>query len=191
VARHTSDDDTPAPSFATRRAELATIVRSICRTPHAGSEAPSFEVLTAPNVKQQRAREGIRQIRLSTETGPALTPQGLETPGQERSERWRASGWPDLPCETRREGGRGSSIRVQPIDVAGNLDGLDFEVVPRDPGVLWLVFTAESSAGGIELHWERFSADDERSLGVFRVVVDNTGNVLEPVSLFETPAVAP
>ena len=45
-------------------AELATIVRKACRTPNAGPEAPTFEVLTTPNAKQQRAFELLRQIRL-------------------------------------------------------------------------------------------------------------------------------
>ena len=45
-------------------AELATIVRNTCRTPNAGPNAPTFEVLTTPNAKQQRAIELLRQIRL-------------------------------------------------------------------------------------------------------------------------------
>jgi transposase len=64
VASHTLDDGTPAHSFATLMAELATIVRNTCRTPHAGPEAPAFEVLTTPNAKQRRALELIHQIQL-------------------------------------------------------------------------------------------------------------------------------
>ena len=64
VARHTLDDGTPAHSFSTLLAELATIVRNTCRTPHAAPDTPSFEVLTTPNAKQQRALELIGQIRL-------------------------------------------------------------------------------------------------------------------------------
>jgi transposase len=64
AARHTLDDGTPAHSFATLMAELATIVRNTCRTPMAGPEAPTFEVLTTPNAKQQRAFELLQQIRL-------------------------------------------------------------------------------------------------------------------------------
>ena len=45
-------------------AELATIVRNTCRTPQAGSKAPTFEVLTTPNAKQRRALDLIQQIRL-------------------------------------------------------------------------------------------------------------------------------
>ena len=63
VARHTLDDGTAVHSFATLMAELATIVRNTCRTPHARADAPTFEVLTTPNAKQQRALELIQQIR--------------------------------------------------------------------------------------------------------------------------------
>ena len=61
---HTLEDGTPAHSFATLLDELATIVGNTCRTPHAGREAPSFEVFTTPNAKQKRALELIQQIRL-------------------------------------------------------------------------------------------------------------------------------
>jgi Transposase DDE domain len=64
AARHRLDDDTPVHSFATLIAELATIVRNTCRTPQAGLDAPTFEVLTTPNPKQQRAFELLQQIRL-------------------------------------------------------------------------------------------------------------------------------
>jgi len=64
VAHHTLDDGTPAHSFSTLLAELATIVRNTCRTPPAAPDTPSFEVLTTPNAKQQRALELIEQIRL-------------------------------------------------------------------------------------------------------------------------------
>jgi transposase len=64
AARHTLDDGTPAHSFATLMAELATIVRNTCRTPQARPDAPTFEVLTTPNAKQQRAFELLQQIRL-------------------------------------------------------------------------------------------------------------------------------
>jgi transposase len=64
VARHTLDDGTPVHSFATLMAELATIVRNTCRTPKAGPDAPTFEVHTSPNAKQQRAFELLQQIRL-------------------------------------------------------------------------------------------------------------------------------
>ena len=64
AARHTLEDGTPAHSFATLMAELATIVRNTCRTPKAEPHAPSFEVLTTPNSKQQRALELLQQIQL-------------------------------------------------------------------------------------------------------------------------------
>ena len=64
AARHTLDDGTPVHSFATLLEELATIVRNTCRTPNIGPDAPTFEVLTTPNAKQQRAFELIQQIRL-------------------------------------------------------------------------------------------------------------------------------
>jgi hypothetical protein len=63
VARHTLDDGTPAHSFSTLMAELGTIVRNTCRTPAAGPEAPTFELLTTPSAKQKRALELIDQIR--------------------------------------------------------------------------------------------------------------------------------
>ena len=64
AASHTLDDGTPAHSFATLLAELATIVRNTCRTPNAGPDAPTFAIVTTPNTKQQRALELIQQIRL-------------------------------------------------------------------------------------------------------------------------------
>ena len=64
VARHTLDDGTPAHSFSTLMAELATIVRNTCRTPSAGPDAPTFDIVTTANAKQRRALELIQQIRL-------------------------------------------------------------------------------------------------------------------------------
>ncbi len=64
VARHTLDDGTPAHSFATLLAELATIVRNTCRTPSAGADAPTFDLVTTPSAQQQRALALIDQIRL-------------------------------------------------------------------------------------------------------------------------------
>ena len=57
------DDGTPAHSFSTLLAELATIVRNTCRTPNAGADAPTFDLLTTPNPKQRRAFELIQKIR--------------------------------------------------------------------------------------------------------------------------------
>jgi len=64
VARHTLDDGTPAHSFTSLLEELATIVRNTCCTPNTGPDAPTFEVLTTLNAKQQRALELLQQIRL-------------------------------------------------------------------------------------------------------------------------------
>ncbi len=64
VASHTLDDGTPAHSFSTLLAELATIVRNTCRTPNAADGAPTFDLLTTPNPKQQRAFELIQKIRV-------------------------------------------------------------------------------------------------------------------------------
>ena len=64
VARLCLDDGTPAHSFSTLLAELATIVRNTCRTPHAGENSPTFEITTIPNSTQKRALDLIRQIQL-------------------------------------------------------------------------------------------------------------------------------
>ncbi len=64
VARHTLQDGTPVHSFSTLMAELGSLVRNTCRTPGAGPEAPTFDVLTTPNAKQRRALELIEQIRM-------------------------------------------------------------------------------------------------------------------------------
>jgi len=62
AARHTLDDGTPVHSFATLLGELTTIVRNTCRTPGAGADAPTFNVLTTPNAKQKHALELLQQI---------------------------------------------------------------------------------------------------------------------------------
>jgi hypothetical protein len=64
VASHTLDDGTSAHSFSTLMAELATIVRNTCRTPNAAPDTPTFEVITTPNAKQQRALNLIEHIHL-------------------------------------------------------------------------------------------------------------------------------
>ena len=64
VASHTLDDGTPAHSFSTLLAELATIVRNTCRTPNAAADMPTFDLLTTPNPKQQRAFELLQKIRV-------------------------------------------------------------------------------------------------------------------------------
>lgn len=62
AARHTLDDGSPVHSFASLLEELATVVRNTCRTPNAGPDAPTFDVLTTLNAKQQRALDLIAQI---------------------------------------------------------------------------------------------------------------------------------
>ena len=64
IASKLLDDDTPAHSFATLMAELATIVRNTCRTPSTGPNAPTFDILTTPNPKQRRALDLLQQIQL-------------------------------------------------------------------------------------------------------------------------------
>jgi Transposase DDE domain len=63
AARHSLDDGTPVHSFSTLLAELATITRNTCRTPKAGPDAPTFELVTTANQKQKRALQLIEQIR--------------------------------------------------------------------------------------------------------------------------------
>jgi transposase len=60
VITRTLPDGTPAHSFRTLLAELATIVRNTCRTPLAPS--PTFDLLTVPTPLQRRALELLGQI---------------------------------------------------------------------------------------------------------------------------------
>ena len=64
AATHRLDDGTPVHSFASLLEELSTVVRNTCRTPAADPHAPTFEVLTTPNAKQQHALDLIEQIHL-------------------------------------------------------------------------------------------------------------------------------
>ena len=64
AAQQRLDDGTPVHSFSTLLAELGTIVRNTCRTPSAGANAPTFDILTTPNPKQQRALDLLQQIRV-------------------------------------------------------------------------------------------------------------------------------
>lgn len=57
------DDEQPVHSFATLMAEMATVVRNTCRTPGAGADAPTFELLTTASAHQQRALALIRTIQ--------------------------------------------------------------------------------------------------------------------------------
>jgi transposase len=56
-------DGTPTHSFSTLLDELGTIVRNTCRTPNASPDAPTFDVTTISNPKQQRAFELIKSIQ--------------------------------------------------------------------------------------------------------------------------------
>jgi transposase len=64
AAHHALEDGTPAHSFATLLGELATIVRNTCRTPGTGPDAPTFDLVTTPSTRQQRALTLIEQIPL-------------------------------------------------------------------------------------------------------------------------------
>ena len=64
VAARELEDGTPVHSFGTLMADLSTIVRNTCRSPLAGAEAPSFEVITTPTAAQRRAFELIENITL-------------------------------------------------------------------------------------------------------------------------------
>lgn len=64
VARRTLDDGTPVHSFSTLLAHLAEIVRNTCRTPKAGPNEPTFQVITTAKPTQQRAFDLIQQITL-------------------------------------------------------------------------------------------------------------------------------
>jgi transposase len=64
IAHRTLDDGMPVHSFSTLMAEMATIVRNTCRTPSAGPEAPTFDIVTKPNATQRHALDLIQQIRL-------------------------------------------------------------------------------------------------------------------------------
>jgi len=64
VASHSLDDGSPAHSFATLLADLATIVRSTCRAPNAGPDAPTFKIVTTLNAQQQRALDLIWDIHV-------------------------------------------------------------------------------------------------------------------------------
>jgi len=64
AASHTLDDGTPAHSFASLLEDLSTVIRNTCRTPQAGEDAPTFQILTVPTAKQRNALELIDQIQV-------------------------------------------------------------------------------------------------------------------------------
>lgn len=55
ASSHTLVDGTPAHSFSTLMAELASIVRNTCRAPSGGPDGPTFELTTNASPLQQRA----------------------------------------------------------------------------------------------------------------------------------------
>jgi transposase len=57
-------DGSPAHSWRTLMQELATLARNTCRTPHAGPDAPCFQINTQANPTQQKALNLIQAIHL-------------------------------------------------------------------------------------------------------------------------------
>jgi transposase len=64
VHSKTLDDGTEAHSFQTLLKNLSGIVRNVCRLPGAGPDAPTFDVVTTPSAKQQRAYHLLGTIQL-------------------------------------------------------------------------------------------------------------------------------
>ena len=62
VHTRTLDDGTEAHSFRTLLNHLSTIVRNVCRLPDSGPDAPTFDVVTTPDAKQQRAFDLLENI---------------------------------------------------------------------------------------------------------------------------------
>ena len=60
----TLEDGSQVHSFCTLLKLLSGIVKNICRIPAAGPDAPTFEVLTTPNPKQQSALDLLKTIQL-------------------------------------------------------------------------------------------------------------------------------
>ena len=63
AASHALQDGTPVHSFSTLMAELATLVRNTCRAPHAGPDAPTFELLTNAQPLHLRALALVQNIK--------------------------------------------------------------------------------------------------------------------------------
>jgi hypothetical protein len=61
---HRLIDGTPAHSFSTLMAELATLVRNTCRAPHPGPDTPTFEITTTAGPLHQRALALVQAIHL-------------------------------------------------------------------------------------------------------------------------------
>ena len=63
VQTRTLDDGTEVHSFRTLLKHLSAIVRNVCRVPDSGPDAPTFNVVTTPNAKQQRAYDLLDNIQ--------------------------------------------------------------------------------------------------------------------------------
>ena len=64
VHSKTLDDGSEVHSFQTLLKLLSGIVRNVCRVPGAGPDDPTFEVVTTPNAKQQRAYDLLATIEV-------------------------------------------------------------------------------------------------------------------------------
>lgn len=64
VHTKTLDDGSEVHSFQTLLKILSGIVRNVCRSPGAGPDTPTFDIVTIPNVKQQRAYDLLKRINL-------------------------------------------------------------------------------------------------------------------------------
>ena len=63
VLTRTLEDGSPVHSFQTLMAQLQGIVRNTCRTPGGAVDAPTFEIITTPDLTQKRALDLINQIK--------------------------------------------------------------------------------------------------------------------------------
>ena len=64
IAARTLDDGTPAHSFATLLADLASIVRNTCHAPNDTRSEAAFQITTTANAQQQRALDLAQAIHL-------------------------------------------------------------------------------------------------------------------------------
>jgi len=64
VHSKTLDDGSEVHSFQTLLKVLSGIVRNVCRVPGKGPDAPTFDVLTTPNAKQQQAFKLLETIQV-------------------------------------------------------------------------------------------------------------------------------
>ena len=62
VRTKTLEDGSEVHSFQTLLKHLSSIVRNVCRVPDSGPDAPTFNVVTTPNAKQQRAYDLLESI---------------------------------------------------------------------------------------------------------------------------------